>query len=100
MEGKMLLTFGIQLGVGVGGSITGGPIFTNADLEEYTQISNHAGFTLSDDALLGALSSEYLGAAALLGLEPDYGWRTGEFAEPGPKSAYVGLIGGGEEFSV
>jgi RHS repeat-associated protein len=100
-QGKVFITIGPQVGFGEFGSANAGPIFTNADLEEYGHITNHAGGTFSDDIFLGIISSEAGGLAALLGLEGDYGWRKGEeFLAPGPHSVFVGIMGVGEEASV
>jgi RHS repeat-associated protein len=92
---RIQLTLGAQVGLGAGGSANAGPLFTNADLEEYGSIVNHAGFTLSDDAFLGSLTGEIGGIGALFGLDIDYGWADGE----GPQNLFVGVIGGGEEAS-
>jgi RHS repeat-associated protein len=100
LVGDILVTGGVQVGIGVGyGSINAGPTWTNANIDEYSEIQYHIGGTLSDDVLLGLVSSETGGPAALLGLEGDYGWAGGKYSEgERPTSFFLGVIGLGEEF--
>ena len=98
-EAKILTSLGGQGGFGLGASANVGPVFAKGltDLDDYSLIQSHIGGTVSDDLILGSLSSEVGGLAALLGFEVDYGWADEEINGQRPQSFFLGAAGFGEE---
>jgi RHS repeat-associated protein len=98
-EAKVLASLGGQGGFGLGASANVGPVFAKGltDLDDYSLIQSHIGGTVSDDVVLGSLSSEFGGLAALLGFELDYGWADEEINGQRPQSFFLGVAGFGEE---
>jgi RHS repeat-associated protein len=90
-EGDLFVTVGWQVGLNAGISANVGPLFTEGvySLDDYTQINDHAGGTISDDAVLN-----------VTGLEADYGWSDPQPDHRRIQSFYLGLLGGGEEIGL
>jgi RHS repeat-associated protein len=90
-DGDVVITLGWQVGLNAGVSGNGGPLFTEGvySLDDYMQINDHAGLTLSDDVFLN-----------VAGLEGDYGWSDCQPDGRRIQSFYLCLLGGGEELGV
>jgi hypothetical protein len=100
-DGDVFVTFGWQ-GVLPGGyGINAGPLLTKgmSELDDYTRISDHAGFTLSSDIVEALVSAEAAGALAVFSLEPDYGWSSARSDGSRVQSFFLGVLGTGEELS-
>jgi hypothetical protein len=100
MDGRIYGTLGLQGGFGFLGSVNVGPVvgLDGTSVEEWSEIRNHVGATLSDDIISAILSSEIGGILAGMGIEPDYGWGSSQGGHR-PQSLFLSLVGIGEEAS-
>lgn len=90
-DGDARLTLGWQVGADVGISGNAGLLLVGGmdNLDDYGEIEDHAGVTISDDAFLNILS-----------IEADYGWSEPTQNAERVQSLFIGFFGAGEEAGI